>query len=332
MKTMDKFTVLDLLSLEPEPLNELELRCICGRKGLSREIYSTDTNRPGMALVGFFEKFVGERIQIIGRGEFAYIECMTEKTLAPQLARMFRYDIPCFIFSQDPEPPEYFTKAAEKAEIPILVTPLASSLLSIRLMRTLDYVFAPSQTIHAVFVEVEGKGVLIQGESGIGKSETALELLDRGHSLIADDAVLLKCLNGNTLWGYNASEVMGHHMEIRGLGIIDTVKLYGLNSIRERKTVEMAFQLEAWNKNKNYDRLGTSNTTINLLGVDIPLITLPVKPGRNIPIIIEAAVLNHRLKSQVVHAAGNFGRNSSRWMRGENTGNQWINVAAVKQG
>jgi len=329
---MNKFTVFDLLSLEPEPLNELELRCICGRRGLSKEIYSTDINRPSMALLGFFEKFVGERIQIIGRGEFAYIECMTEKTLAPQLDKIFKHDIPCFIFSYNLKPPEYFTRVAEGAGVPILVTPLTSSLLSIRLMRTLDYVFAPTQTIHAVLVEVEGRGILIQGESGIGKSETALELLDRGHSLIADDAVLLKCLNGNTLWGYNASKAMEHHMEIRGLGIIDTVKLYGLNSIRNRKTVEMAFQLETWDKNKNYDRLGTSNATINLLGVDIPLITLPVKPGRNIPIIIEAAVFNYILKFQGAQATRDFSNNTNQWTKGDNTGNQWIDVAAAKRG
>lgn len=150
---MERFTVLDLLSLEPGPPNALDLRCICGRRGLSREIYSTDTNRPGMALTGFFEKFVGKRIQIVGQCESAYIECMTEKVLAPQLAKLFKYDIPCFIFSYNLEPPEYFKKAAEEAGIPILVTPLASSLLSIRLMRTLDYVFAPTQIIHAVFVE-----------------------------------------------------------------------------------------------------------------------------------------------------------------------------------
>lgn len=329
---MDRFTVLDLLSLEPKPPNTLNLRCICGRRGLSREIYSTDTNRPGMALTGFFEKFVGERIQIVGRGEFAYIECMGEKVLAPQLAKLFKYDIPCFIFSYNLEPQEYFKKAAEEAGIPILITPLASSLLSIRLIRTLDYVFAPTRTIHAVFVEVEGTGVLIQGESGIGKSETALELLDRGHSLIADDAVLLKCLNGNTLWGYCASKVMVHHMEIRGLGIIDAVKLYGLNSIRDRQTVEMVFQLEAWNKNKKYDRLGTSDAAINLLGVDIPLITLPVKPGRNIPIIIEAAVLNHRLKSQGVNMAKDFNKSLNRWMENENAKNQWFQDTAAKWG
>ena len=173
---------------------------------------------------------------------------------------------------------------------------------------------------------------MIQGESGIGKSETALELLDRGHSLIADDAILLKCLNGNTLWGYGASKVTGYHMEIRGLGIIDTAKLYGLNSIGDRKTVEMISQLEAWDSNKNYDRLGTSDTTINLLGVDILLITLPVKPGRNIPVIIEAAVLNHRLKSQGVHAAKNFNKDFNRWMENKNSRNQWLNDTAVKRG
>jgi len=289
---MSKFTVLDLIDLEPERPNALDLRCLCGRKGLSREIYSTDINRPGMALTGFFDRFVGERIQIIGRGEFAYIETTPEEKLRVHLEKLLKYDIPCFIFCYNLEPPEYFQKLADAAGIPLLVTPLGSSPLSIRLLRALDDIFAPQKTIHATLVEVEGMGILILGESGVGKSESALELLDRGHRLIADDAVLLKCLNGNVLWGYGTSKVMGHHMEIRGLGIIDIAQVYGMNSVRDRKPVEMVFQLEEWDSTKNYDRLGTADETTNLLGVNIPLITLPVKPGRNIPIIIEAAVLN----------------------------------------
>jgi HPr kinase/phosphorylase len=329
---MSKFTVLDLIDLEPERPNALDLRCLCGRKGLSREIYSTDINRPGMALTGFFDRFVGERIQIIGRGEFAYIERTPEEKLRVHLEKLLEYDIPCFIFCYNLEPPEYFQKMVEDAGIPLLLTPLESSPLSIRLLRALDDIFAPQKTIHAVLVEVEGMGILILGESGVGKSETALELLDRGHRLIADDAVLLKCLNGNVLWGYGTSKVMGHHMEIRGLGIIDIANVYGLNSVRDRKPVEMVFQLEEWDSSKNYDRLGIADETTTILGVNIPLITLPVKPGRNIPILIEAAVLNQRLKSQGVHAARDFNRNLIQWIESENARNLWFDRFVNRRG
>ncbi len=329
---MSKFTILDLIDLEPERPNALELRCLCGRKGLSKEIYSTDINRPGMALSGFFDNFVGERIQIVGRGEFSYIEVTPKDVLMVQLERLLKYDIPCFIFCYNLEPPEFFRNAVEDAGIPLLVTPLESATLIIRLLRALDDVFAPKQTIHAVFVEVEGMGILIQGESGVGKSETALELLDRGHRLIADDAVLLKCLNGNTLWGYGTSKMMGHHMEIRGLGIINIAQVYGVNSVMNRKPVEMVFHLEEWDSTRNYDRLGTSGETITLLDVSIPLITLPVKPGRNIPIIIEAAVLNQRLKSQGVHAARDFNKNLIQWNESENARNLWFDKFVNRRG
>lgn len=329
---MSKFTILDLIDLEPERPNALDLRCYCGRRGLSREIFSTEINRPSLALAGFFEKFVGERIQIIGRGEFAYIEATPHEILAPQLDELLKYNIPCFIFCYDLEPPDYFRDAAEVAGIPVLLTPLDSSATTIRLLRALDDVFAPKQTVHGVFVEVEGMGVLIQGESGVGKSETALELLDRGHRLIADDVVLIKCLNGNILWGRGASKVMGHHMEIRGLGIIDIAQVYGMNAVHDKKPIEIVVKLEEWDSRKNYDRLGTSEETITLLGVNIPVITLPVKPGRNIPIIIEAAVLNQRLKFQGLHAAKEFNKNLIQWIESENARNLWFDKFSDRRG
>lgn len=328
---MGKFTVLDLIALETGQLNALDLRCFCGRKGLSREIYSTDINRPGLALFGFFDRFVGERIQIIGRGESAYIEKSLRNELSGHLNKLLSYNIPCFIFCYNQEPPEYFQAAAEKAGIPLLITPLESSPLSIRLLRALDHVFAPRQTVHATFVEVDGMGVLIQGKSGVGKSETAMELLDRGHRLIADDAVLIKCMNGNTLTGSGTGKITGHHMEIRGLGIIDIAQVYGMNSIRSNKPVEMVCQLEEWNSKRHYDRLGVSDTTTTLLGVSLPLITLPVKPGRNIPIIIEASVLNQRLKNQGLNTAKKFNHNIVQWIESENARNIWFRRFADKQ-
>ena len=321
---MKNFTVLDLIDIELERPNALDLRCVAGRKGLAREILTPEINRPGMALTGFFEQFAGQRIQIIGRGEYAYLENTEDDKLAVNLEALFGYDIPCFVFCYDLEPTPLFRDLSEKTGIAVLVTPLDSSALSVRILRALGDVFAPRKTIHGVFVEVEGMGVLILGESGVGKSETALELLERGHRLVADDAVLVKCINGDMLMGYGTSKVMGHHMEIRGLGIIDIGQLFGLNAIREKKQVEMVVQLEEWDSQKNYDRLGTTGEGMNLLGVTVPLITLPVKPGRNIPIIIEAAVLNERLKSQGVHAARDFNKNLIQWLESENARNLWF--------
>lgn len=316
---MSKFTVLDLIQLKPERPNAMDLRCLCGSRGLPNQIYSTEINRPGMAFTGFFEKFVGERVQIIGRGEFAYIQSTPEHTLRPMLKRLFSFSIPCFIFCSSLEPPAYFRDDTDAAGIPVLLTPLDSSSLSIRLLRALDDVFAPNQTIHAAFMEVEGMGVLIKGESGVGKSETAMALLDRGHRLIADDSVLIKCLNGDILWGSGAGELPGHHMEIRGLGIIDIARMYGMNAVQKRKQVEMVVQLEEWDSAAAYDRLGTAEQTITLLGVSLPLIVLPIKPGRNIPIIIEAAVLNQRLKFQGFNAAREFSANLKHWIASRST-------------
>lgn len=322
---MSKFTVLDLISLQPEGPNALELRCFSGRKGLVREIFSTEINRPGMTLVGSFDNFVGERVQIIGRGESTFLRSAKKEQILPHLESLFTYRIPCFIFCYDLEPPEYFREMSEKAGIPILLTPLDSSSLSIRLLRALDDVFAPKQTIHAVLLEVDGMGVLLQGTSGVGKSETALELIDRGHRLVADDSVLIKCINGNELWGFWSNPNMGHHMEIRGLGIINVALVYGMNSIRKQSSIEMVFHLEEWDKTKNYNRLGISDDTTTILGVTVPLITIPVKPGRNIPIIIEAAILNHRLKCQGIYSPQSFTKNLITWAEANTAGNSQVN-------
>lgn len=296
---MAKFTVHDLINLHPDQPNSMNLECLVSHKGLDKEICSSDINRPGMALTGYFDQFGGERMQVIGRGEADYINSAEEEKFRPTLKKILSYNIPCIIFCYNIHPPRYFLDAAEQAGIPILITPLDSSSLSLRLIRVLDIFFAPKTAVHAVFVEVEGMGILIEGESGVGKSETALELLDRGHRLIVDDLVLIKCLNGNTLWGFPYNNDMKHHMEIRGLGIIDIAHVYGMNYVIERKQVEMVFHLENWDPDKNYDRLGNAGEMRTILDVTIPLITIPVKPGRNIPIIIEAAVLNQRLKTQV---------------------------------
>ncbi|MGN0750602.1 MAG: HPr(Ser) kinase/phosphatase, partial [Treponema sp.] len=176
------------------------------------------------------------------------------------------------------------------------------------------YQFAPHQTLHGVLVEVYGIGILLNGHSGVGKSETALELVERGHRLVADDIIEIRCVNGNTLLGRGANTMISHHMEIRGLGIINISQLYGVGAIRDQKEVQLIVQLEDWSSSKSYDRLGTEQKYMELLGVKVPVIEIPVRPGRNLPIIIEAAAMNERLKNMGYNSAKEFNQNVLKWI------------------
>jgi HPr kinase/phosphorylase len=314
---MKNFTVLDLLDLDLKAHNALELRCLTGRKGLTRTISIPELNRPGLALCGFFESFVSERIQIFGRGEHSYLTKLAREGNLSSIEQLFKYEIPCFIFCHNLEPDEELQGMAERSGIPVLQTPLESSDFSVRLLRALSDIFAPERTMHGVLVEVWGTGVLIMGESGVGKSESALELVERGHSLIADDAVNVKCMGGNILMGTPTAKVIGHHMEIRGIGIVDISRIFGVIAIKDKKQVEIVVQLEEWDAKKAYNRVGEKGEYINILGVNIPLIKIPVRPGRNIPIIIETAVLNERLKMKGMHTAKEFDKNIIQWLESE---------------
>lgn len=214
---------------------------------------------------------------------------------------------------------------AEKAECPILQTDLASGEFVMRLMRALNDIFAPKEVIHGVLVEVYGIGVLIRGTSGVGKSETALELIERGHRLISDDTVELKRTNGNLLTGAAQNQALGHHMEIRGLGIINISHLFGVGAIRDRKQVQLVVELEEWESDKVYDRLGSGDTSVQMLGVEIPALVIPVKPGRNIPILIETAAMNERLKKMGYFSAREFNQNVLKWLESENARNLYFN-------
>ncbi len=216
-----KFTVLDLLSLDLKEQNALDLRCIGGRKGLSREITTPDLNRPGLALSGFYESHAWNRLQIFGRGENAYLRMLDEAGRTDNIKKLFEYPMPCCIFTHNLTPGKSFFDAAEAGDCPVLQTDLPSSEFSSRVIRVLSDIFAPQTTIHGVLVEVYGIGILLIGDSGVGKSETALELIERGHRLVADDVVDIRCVNGSILMGQGANKVIGHHMEIRGLGIIN---------------------------------------------------------------------------------------------------------------
>jgi HPr kinase/phosphorylase len=313
-----KFTVLDLLDLDLKEQNALDLRCIGGRKGLSREITTPDLNRPGLALSGFYESFAWNRLQIFGRGENAFLKMLDEAGGTDNLQKLFAYPMPCCIFTHNLSPGKSLFATAEAADCPVLQTDLPSSEFSSRVIRVLSDIFAPQTTIHGVLVEVYGIGILLIGDSGVGKSETALELIERGHRLVADDVVDIRCVNGSILMGQGANKVIGHHMEIRGLGIINITHLFGVGAIRDKKQIQLVCGLEEWDSNKVYDRIGTEELTTEILGVRVAKLEIPVKPGRNIPIIIETAAMNERLKKMGYHSAKEFNQNVLRWLESEN--------------
>jgi HPr kinase/phosphorylase len=313
-----KFTVLDLLDLDLKDHNALELICIGGRIGLTREISIPDLNRPGLALSGFFDSFAYNRIQIYGRGEVAYLRKMEADSNVKNLRQMFTYSIPCCIFAHNLVPSEAFFREAEGAHCPILQTALSTSEFSARLMRVLSDIYAPRQSIHGVLVEVYGLGILILGDSGVGKSETALELIKMGHRLVADDVIEIRCVSGNILMGSGANRIIAHHMEIRGLGIINLTHLFGVGAIRDKKQIQLVVKLEEWDSKKNYDRIGMDEKHVELLGVNIPQIEIPVKPGRNVPVIIATAAMNERLKKMGYNAAREFNKNILKWIESDN--------------
>jgi HPr kinase/phosphorylase len=312
------FTVLDLLDLDLRDLNALNLTCKAGRKGLSKPITQPDINRPGLALSGFFDDFNPKRLQLFGNGETAYLRKLSRETQWDTVEAIFRAGIPCCIFTNSYLPEERFLQLAEAHLVPVLLSDLNSSDFTVRIIRTLADVFAPQRTIHGVFVEVSGMGVLLTGDSGVGKSEAALELIERGHRLVCDDAVDIRNVSGNTLMGKPVNSTLGHHLEVRGIGIINVAQLFGVAAIQFQKEIDLVIELETWDPGKEYERLGTSEQTTEILGVSLPAMKIPVKPGRNIAILIETAVMNQRLKKMGFHSAQEFSQNVTQWLESEN--------------
>jgi HPr kinase/phosphorylase len=313
---MKKITVLDLLQLDLRDRDSLNLKCITGRSGLVRELKVPEINRPGLELSGFYDNFAFQRIQIFGRGEMAYLEKLAKEGKTETLEKLFSCEIPCCVFTHAQAPTEDFLGIAERTGCAVLQTDLPSSEFTTRILRVLSNIFAPKQSVHGVFVEVFGVGVVIMGDSGVGKSETALALIERNHRLVADDLVEIRRVGGNILIG-TGTGVSSHHMEIRGLGIINITHLFGVGAIRDKKQIQMAVRLEDWDPDKNYDRIGAEENFMEILGVQVPYIVIPVKPGRNIPVIIETAAMNERLKKMGYYSAKEFSKNVMRWLETE---------------
>lgn len=252
----------------------------------------SDINRPGLQLAGFYNYFAQERIQIIGRAEWSYLEAMQIELREKRLKKFFAFDTPCVIIARGLNAHEETLKYASLYNRWVIRTDASTSRFTSRLMYYLDEKLAPEIRVHGVLVDVYGIGILITGESGIGKSETALELIKRGHRLVADDAVDIKEIDGS-LKGACPYITMGM-LEVRGMGIIDVPSLYGLSSISSDKNIDMVIDLKQWTSDDDFERLGLDNEKTDILGVDIKKITIPIRPGRNVAVIIEAAAVNYR--------------------------------------
>ncbi|PWI57680.1 HPr(Ser) kinase/phosphatase [Sulfoacidibacillus thermotolerans] len=294
---MDKYVTV------AELCDELSLEVAAGEEGLERRIGTAEINRPGLALTGFLKYFPSERVQVIGRSEMAFLSSLPQAEAMERLQRVFAYEnLPCVVITRDLEVTEDLVAVAAEAKVPLLHTTLSTPRLIAKLTSFLDLRLAPETLVHGVLVDVYGIGILMVGASGIGKSETALELLKRGHRMVADDAVEIRKIGEDTLVG-TAPPLLQHLLEIRGLGVLNAMTLFGAGAIRTHKRIEMMIELEAWQDDRSYDRLGLDENKRKILDFELTCLTVPVRPGRNLAIIIEVAAMNQRLKRMGYHAA-----------------------------
>lgn len=295
-----KLYIRDLLD-QTRDIN-LQLELLAGEQGLDKEIVSGDVNRPGLSLAGFFDFFAYGRIQVFGLGETAYMRKLPDDQMKEMLETFFSYDIFCCIFTHDVRPNDIFLQLANSKNIPTFVTKFRTTRFVSLWTHAVEEYFSEEMTIHGSLVDVFGVGVLLLGKSGVGKSECALELLEKGHRLVADDVVEIQKIDELFLFGTSA-EIIKHHMEIRGLGILNVREIYGIGSVRNRKRIDLIIMLEEWDEGREYDRLGIDEQKYTILDIDLSYIIVPVRPGRNIPVLVETAALNHRLKKMGTYSA-----------------------------
>ncbi len=265
-------------------------------------IIQPDINRPALQLAGYYEHFEATRLQVIGFVEYTYMESFSDKEKEKMYRELLSFDIPGVVFCRDLAPDPIFLKIAVEEKVPVLMTKKSTSAFMAEIIRWLNVKLAPCISIHGVLVDVYGVGVLITGESGIGKSETAIELIKRGHRLVSDDAVELRRVSEETLIG-TSPDITRHFIEMRGVGIIDVKTLYGVSSVRETQTIDLVIKLEEWDKDREYDRFGLEEEYTEYLGNKIVCHRIPIRPGRNLAVICESAAVNHRQKQMGYNAA-----------------------------
>ena len=269
---------------------------------VGKEVNIPDVNRPALQLAGFFEHFDSDRVQIIGYVEYTYLQTLTEERKTEIYEKMLKRKVPCVVFSSSLPPEESFLRIAQERDVPVFSTEKKTSSFMSELIRWLNVKLAPCISIHGVLVDVYGVGVLIMGESGIGKSEAALELIKRGHRLVTDDVVEIRKVSDETLVG-SAPDITKHFIELRGIGIVDVKSMFGVQSVRETQNIDLVITLEDWSRDKEYDRLGLEEEYTEFLGNKVVCHSIPIRPGRNLAIIVESAAVNHRQKQMGYNAA-----------------------------
>ncbi len=286
---------------------ELKLTWLNPSVSLERVIRSPEIHRPGLALAGYFEFFASNGVQILGRTETHFVKRMPLGRQSRNVKRFFSANVPCVVFSRNQPPPKGFLEQGTRRGVPVFRTPHTTERLFSRVVSFLEEAEAPETTFHGTFVDVYGVGILLLGKSGIGKSECALELVERGHRLVADDVVRVSLRSGSVLLG-RGDQLIRHHLEVRGLGIIDVQAVFGVGVVRNQKRVRVVVTLERWSSRVEYDRLGMDEQTFSILGVPLPHLVIPVRPGRSIPILVEVAALNQRAKDMGIQSAQELDR------------------------
>ncbi len=276
--------------------HSLQLKLVAGASGLKRIIREPTVNRPGLALAGFTRYFASKRLQVIGNAEATFLKTLPPEDREKRYANLFSFKIPAIVFSRELRPDKQFLRAAEQAQVPILVTPMITMKFINLATMALEMLFAPRGSEIGSMVDILGVGVIIRGESGIGKSESVLALIERGYSLVSDDITRVTLLDGREIMGTSA-EVTRNHMEVRGIGIINVASMFGVRSIRTQKQVDLVVTLKAWDEVSDVDRLGMEHETVKILGVEVPHITIPVRPGRDLARLVEVAAFQIKLKS-----------------------------------
>ncbi len=297
-------TVETLLERKREALS---LTVVAGEAGLAREIGAPEVSSPGLALAGYSDRFVASRVQIFGQTEIAYLDSLGETERAKALAFVFEAGIPCAFITKNQRPPVELLAAAEAAHVAVIATEFKTGDFYRRLQPYLEEEFAPATSIHGSLADVYGVGLLFTGQSGIGKSECVLDLVERGHRLVADDLVMARRRQNDVLIG-RASEHQRHHMEIRGVGIIDVRAMFGVRAVRQQKRIEVVVDLEVWGKREAYDRTGLETERVEILGVSLPKVLIPLNPGKNLTVIAEVVAMNHLLRFSGEDSAAAFER------------------------
>lgn len=283
----------------------LKLTLVAGVSGLKRPIRQGAVNRPGLALTGFFKSFAEKRVQILGSHENAYLKSLTPDEQRQRVTRFFSTGIPCVIFARNIKPTRTFLHEAEQHSIPVFKSPLVTMRLVNTATICLELDFAPTTTEHGSMVDIQGIGVLIRGKSGVGKSEAVLGLIERGYSLVADDITRFTCIEGRDLQG-TSSDITRHHMEVRGLGIINVGSMFGVGSIRLEKRLGLVVTIKDWEEMGDIDRTGLDDAHYEILGIRTPHVIVPVRPGRDVARLIEVAALDAKLKAMGHHSAAEF--------------------------